>query len=175
MQRPSLWHRWLYHHLLSTANSRWYANVPNLTVALVATTVLVRPVLLTRYYPPTHTQCWGGSLHQLRPLPHWREQPHLVAQCCRYLRPSQRHPLLPPSYPLPSVARYFYLLGEGPPIHFVLVIHHHRSSHNASTNLVVLANIMAPGLPIHRSIFFMGCIIGPALPINNQSTWNGWA
>ena len=33
----------------------------------------------------------------------------------------------------------------------------------------------APGLPIHRSTFFVGSVIGPTLPINNQSTWNGWA
>jgi hypothetical protein len=66
-------------------------------------------------------------------------------------------------------------LGEGPPIHFVLVIHHHRSAHDTSTNLVMLANVMAPGPPIHRSTFFVGGIINPALPINNQSTWNGWA
>jgi hypothetical protein len=158
-------------------NSGRYANVPDLLIALVAATVLAHPVVLTRSYPLTHTQCWGGFLRQLRPLPRWREQPHLVAQWCHHLRPSRRHPLLPPSYTLPSVARYFYLQGEGPPIHFVLVIHHHRSrsAHDASTNLVVLADVMAPGLPIHRSTFFVGGVIGPVLPINNQSIWNGWA
>jgi hypothetical protein len=60
--------------------------------------------------------------------------------------------------------RYFYLPGEGPPIHSVLVarIHHHRYAHDESTNLVVLANVMAPGLPIHRSTSFAGGDIGPA-------------
>ncbi len=33
-----------------------------------------------RSYPPTLTQCWGGFLPQLRPLPCWREQPHFVAK-----------------------------------------------------------------------------------------------
>jgi hypothetical protein len=138
---------------------------PCLVVALVAATVLAHPVLLTRSYPPNHTQCWGGFLCQLRPLPRWGEQPHLVAQWC-HLRPSRGHPLLPPTYPLSSVSRYFYLWGEGPPIHFVLVIHHHRSAHDASTNFVVLANVMAPGLPIHRSTFFVGGVIGPEPPTN---------
>jgi hypothetical protein len=41
-------------------------------------------------------------------------------------------------------------------------IHHHGSTHDASTNLVVLADVMAPGLPIHRSTFFAGGDIGPA-------------
>jgi hypothetical protein len=170
---PLLWHRRLDHRPSLTANSRRYAKVPNLVVAVIAATILACPVLLTRSYPPTHTQRWGGFLCQLRPLPHWRKGPHLAAQWCRLLRSSQRHPLLPPSYPLPSVARYFYLRGEGPPIHFVLVIHHNRSAHDASTNLVLLANVMPPGLPIHRSTFFVGGVIGPTLPINNQSTWNG--
>jgi hypothetical protein len=66
-------------------------------------------------------------------------------------------------YPLSSVARYFYLRGEGLPIHSVLVarVHHHGSTHDASTDLVVLADIMAPGLLIHRSTFFAGGNIGP--------------
>jgi hypothetical protein len=76
-RRPPLWHHRLYHHLPSTANFGWYANVPGLVVALVVATVLVRPVLLTRSYPPTLTQCWGDFLRLLRPLPRWHEQPHL--------------------------------------------------------------------------------------------------
>ncbi len=64
--------------------------------------------------------------------------------------------------------RYVYLQREGPPIQSVLVarLHHHRSAHDASTNLVVLANIMAPGLPIHRRTFFAGGNINPAPPTN---------
>ncbi len=39
--------------------------------------------------------------------------------------------------------------------------------HVAAANLVVvLADNMAPELPIHRRIFFTGGIIGPAPPIN---------
>jgi hypothetical protein len=59
---------------------RTYAIVPDLVVALVAATILACPVLLTRSYPPTHTQRWGGFPRQLQPLPRWHEQPHLVAQ-----------------------------------------------------------------------------------------------
>ncbi len=163
MQRPLLWHHRLCHCLPSRANFRWYTNAPDLVIALVATTILVRPVLLTRFYPPTLTQHWGSFLCQLQPLPRWRKQPHLVAQGCCHLQPPPRHPLLPPSYPLSSVVRYFYLQGEGLPIHSVLVarIHHHRSAHDASTNLVVLANIMDPGLPNHRSTFLAGGNISP--------------
>ncbi len=64
----------------------------------------------------------------------------------------------------------------GTAIHSVLMVRHHchRSTHNASTSLVVLADVMAPGLPIYRSTFFVGGIISPMLPINNQSTLNGW-
>jgi hypothetical protein len=162
MQCPLLWHHRLYHRLPLTANSGRYADMPNLAAALVADTILACPVLLMRSYPPTLTQCWGSFLRQLRPLPCWCKQPHLVAQWCRHLQPSRQHPLLPPSYPLPLVARYFYLQGEGPPIHSVLVIHHYRNTHDSSTNLVVLANVMAPELPIHWSTFFVGGNIGPA-------------
>ena len=43
---------------------------------------------------------------------------------------------------------------------------HHGSTHDKSSILVVLANVMAPGLPIHRSTFSApGGDIGPALPI----------
>jgi hypothetical protein len=176
-QRPLLWHRWLYHHLPTMANSGWYANAPDLIIVLVTATILKRPALLTRFYFPTLTQRWGGFLHQLRPLLSWREQPHLVAQWCRHLQPCQQHPLLPPSYPLPFVARYLFLWGKGLPIHSVLVARlcHHGSTHNASTVLVVLANVMAPGLPIHKSTFFVGGVIGLMLPINKQSALNGWA
>ncbi len=57
-------------------------------------------------------------------------------------------------------------------------IHHHESAHNASTDLVVLANIMAPGLPIHRSTFFAGGDIGPVhltnlLQIDGLKRWRG--
>jgi hypothetical protein len=95
------------------ANFGWYANAPGLIVALATTTVLARPVLLMRSYPPTLTQRWGGFLRQLRPLPRWREQPHLVTQWCPHLRPFRRHPLLPPSYPLPSAVSSEVLLSSG--------------------------------------------------------------
>ncbi len=176
---PLLWHHWLYHHLPTMANSGWCANAPNLVIVVVTATILARPVLLMRSYPPTLTQCWGGFLCQLRPLPSWHEQPHLVAQWCCHLRPRQQHPLLPPSYPLPLplVVRYLFLWGEGLPIHSMLMARlcHHGSTHNASMVLVALANVMAPGLPIHSSTFFVGGVIGPALPINKQSALIGWA
>ena len=64
------------------------------------------------------------------------------------------------------VARFVYLWRELLPIHFVFVIHHHRSAHDANTNLIVLDNVMAPRLPINRSTFFAGGNIGPAPPTN---------
>ncbi len=54
------------------------------------------------------------------------------------------------------------------PIHskHVDLLLHRGSARNASSVLFVLATAMAPGLPIHRSIFFAGGDIGPALPTN---------
>jgi hypothetical protein len=105
--------------------------------------------------------------------------PPCCSVCC-HLQPPQQHPLLPPSYPLSSVMRYFYLWEEGPPIYSVLVarIHHHGSAHNASTDLVVLANVMAPGLPIHKSTFFACGDIGPMhltnlLQMDGLKQWRG--
>jgi hypothetical protein len=43
---------------------------------------------------------------------------------------------------------------------------HHRSVHNNITVLVVLAVVMAPGLPIYRSTFSAGGDIGPVLSTN---------
>ncbi len=43
---------------------------------------------------------------------------------------------------------------------------HRGSARNASSVLIAFAAAMAPGLPIHRSIFFVGGNIGPALPTN---------
>ncbi len=143
-------------------NSTRHADVPDLIVALVDVSDLARPVLLTRLYPPTLIQLWRVFLRQQSHLTCWQQQLH--AWGCRHLCLLLQHPLHPPSYPLPSVERYFYLWGEGPPIHSVLVarIHHHGSTHNASTNLLLLANVMAPRLLIHRSTFFAGGDIGPA-------------
>jgi hypothetical protein len=52
------------------------------------------------------------------------------------------------------------------PINLVLVTHHshHRSAHKESIVLGVFANVMAHGLPIHRSAFSAGGDIGPVLP-----------
>jgi hypothetical protein len=54
------------------------------------------------------------------------------------------------------------------PIHSLTVdlLFHHGSTHDKSTVLVMLANIMAHGLPIHRSTFSAGGNTGPALPTN---------
>jgi hypothetical protein len=43
---------------------------------------------------------------------------------------------------------------------------HHGSAHDDITVLVVLAVVMAPGLPIYRSTFSAGGDIGPVLPTN---------
>ncbi len=52
--------------------------------------------------------------------------------------------------------------------HCVMMTHqsHHRSACNGSTVLVILTNVMAPGLPIYRSTFSAGGDIGPMLPTN---------
>jgi hypothetical protein len=47
------------------ANSSRYANVPDLVIALVNATALVRPVLQMKAHPPTHTKCWIGFIRQL--------------------------------------------------------------------------------------------------------------
>ena len=43
---------------------------------------------------------------------------------------------------------------------------HHGSAHDDITVLVVLAVVMAPGLPIYRSTFSADGDIGPVLPTN---------
>jgi hypothetical protein len=43
---------------------------------------------------------------------------------------------------------------------------HHTSVHDDITVLVVLAVVMAPGLPVYRSTFSAGGDIGPVLPTN---------
>ena len=43
---------------------------------------------------------------------------------------------------------------------------HHGSAHNDISVLVVLAVVMAPGLPIYRSTFSADGDIGPVLPTN---------
>ena len=43
---------------------------------------------------------------------------------------------------------------------------HHGSAHDDITVLVVLAVVMAPGLPIYRSTFLVGGDIGPVFPTN---------
>ena len=60
----------LYHCLLLTANSGWYANVPNLVITLVNAIILEHPVLQMRYHPLTLNQFQGGFLHQPRHTPH---------------------------------------------------------------------------------------------------------
>ncbi len=109
----------LYHHLLLTANSGRYADAPDRIVALVTTTVLARPVLLTRSYPPTLIQLWRGFQCQQTHRTCWSEQLHAQGHCRLPLL--QWHPLLPPSYPLPSLVRYVYLWRELLPIYSVLV------------------------------------------------------
>ena len=58
---------------------RWrFVPVPDLTVALVHATHLARPVLSSRWLPPTLNFCRGGLLRHL--TPRWRERPHLGAR-----------------------------------------------------------------------------------------------
>ncbi len=54
------------------------------------------------------------------------------------------------------------------PIHskWVDLLLHCGSAHDASSVLIAFAVAMALELPIHRSIFFAGGDIGPALPTN---------
>jgi hypothetical protein len=47
---------------------------------------------------------------------------------------------------------------------------HHGSAHDNITVLVVLAIVMAPGLPIYRSPFSAGGDIGPVFPTNLHVT-----
>jgi hypothetical protein len=64
----------------------------------------------------------------------------------------------------PVLMMKFYL----PTLHSELVARllHHRSAHNTNTNLIMLADVMAPGLLINRSAFFAGGNISPVLPTN---------
>ncbi len=57
---PSL-ARGLYHRLTLTANARRFVPVPDLAIALVDATSLERPVLLSRWLPPTQNFCRGAS------------------------------------------------------------------------------------------------------------------
>jgi hypothetical protein len=82
-QRLLLWHRQLYHRPPLMANSGRYADAPNFVVALVDTTVLARPVLLMRSYPPTLIQLWRVFQCQQSHLTCWQEQLH--AWGCRHL------------------------------------------------------------------------------------------
>ncbi len=54
------------------------------------------------------------------------------------------------------------------PIHskHVDLLLHRGSARNANSVLIAFAVATALGLPIHRSIFFAGGNIGPALPTN---------
>jgi hypothetical protein len=86
-----------------------------------------------------------------------QEQVLLLARGRRQLYLLRRHPLLPPPTPL-----------QGMPIDSMLVTHHshHGSSHDKSNVLVMFADVMAHGLPIHRSTFSAGGNISPVLPTN---------
>jgi hypothetical protein len=126
---------------------------------------LVRPILPTRLLPPTHPQHWWGFLRQLRPS--WRKQPLLIALRCCPLHPTQRHLILPPSSH-PTLLGSQSLRQEGMPIHSrrVDLLLHRRSARDASSVLIVFANVMAFVLPIKRGLFFASNVIGLALPTN---------
>ena len=94
--------------------SKQFVPVPDIAAALVAATSLKRPVLSSRWLPPTQNFCRGGFQRQLQPC--WHEQPHLVARWCRHLRLPQRHLMLPPSIPSHLMTEIFFPSGEGMPI-----------------------------------------------------------
>jgi hypothetical protein len=145
---PSLARR-LYHRLTSTANARRFVPVPDLAVALVDATSLARPVLSSRWLPPTQNFCRGGFQRQLQPC--WHEQPHLVARWCRHLRPPQRHLILPPSIPSHLMMELFIPPREGTPIHSVRkdFLFLHGSVHDASTARIILVGVISLALPIN--------------------------
>jgi hypothetical protein len=63
----------LHHCLPPAVRSKWYADASDLAVALDAATVLARPVLLTRLFPPTLNQRGGGLQRRFRQYrPCWR-------------------------------------------------------------------------------------------------------
>ncbi len=132
-----------------TANSRRFVPAPDLAVALVDATSLKRPVLLSRWLPPTQNFCRGGFQRQLQPC--WRKQPHLVARWCRHLRLPQRHLILPPSIPSHLMMELFIPPREDTPIHSVRedFLFLHGSKRNASTAHIVLVNAINLALPIN--------------------------
>jgi hypothetical protein len=69
----------LHHHLLLAATNRRYASGLNLVVALVGEIALACQIQMTRCFPPTLNQHWGGLPRQRLHQPCWREQPLLVA------------------------------------------------------------------------------------------------
>jgi hypothetical protein len=129
---------------------QWHANVNGLIAAMAAATSLVRQVLLMRRLPPTLRHRWGGL------------------QNCRQLQPPQRHCIPLPFNHFPLGVSVLHTPREGIIIHSITVdfLFHHRSTHDKNTNLVVFADIMSHGLPIHRSTFSMGGNIGHVLPTN---------
>jgi hypothetical protein len=122
-----------------------------------------------RAHPSTLTKCWGGLLRQPRHTQGWHEQPHLIALGCCHLRLTQRHHLLPPSYPSPLVTRCVFLQGKGLPIYSVTMgnlPHASGSARNASTLFVTYTNVMALVLLTSRSFFYVGDRTSLALPTN---------
>jgi hypothetical protein len=113
--------------------------------------------------PPSHPYSMQGGL----PTPTTTMLAQATSPCCSAVLSSTPSLMTPPTPSLlPSVFSGEVLLflggGTAHPLGVLVArIHHHRSAHNASTDLVVLANIMAPGLLIHRSTFFVGGDIGP--------------
>ena len=128
---------------------RWrFVPVPDLAIALVDVTHLARPVLSSRWLPPTPNFCRGGLLCHLPPC--WREQPRLVARWCRLLHQPGRHLILPPFNPFHLMKELFFIPGEGTPIHSVRedFLFLHGSEHDASTAQIVLVGVISLALPI---------------------------
>ena len=136
--------------LLRWRSLRWrFVPVPDLAVALVDATSLERPVLLSRWLPPTQKFCRGGIQRQLHPC--WHERHHIVARWCRHLHLPRRHHILPPSIPFHSMMVLFFLRGEGPPVHSVCedFLFLHGRERDASTDPIVLAGVINLALPIN--------------------------
>jgi hypothetical protein len=114
------------------------------------------------------------GLHSLtRSLPRRTTKPQL--QRCHPRHPQQ--PCCQPPTALLRTRTRSSLPWGGPFVQSLSLLHHclarqlrltaNSRRHVAAANLVVvLAAAMTPGLPIHRSTFFVGGDIGPALPTN---------
>ncbi len=64
------------------------------------------------------------------------------------------------------IMEHVFIWKKGMPIHFKRVdeLFHRKSARDASSVLVVSADVMALALPTNWSLFYAGKVIGPKLP-----------